>query len=480
MDVGRSPEAGDDDGFDARDAIARDRLHAALAALDPTGRVLGATPLAEAGVKAARRARDASASAVRAKIRRERSERRKAKALARANRSRMNRDDEDDDDADKGGDKGDSGSGSESSASGSDPDGMTEERLSAFAPDVLDRRRAVAHEARDPSTSALEKALAAARRHLGPRPESADISASASASGPLASSLSASLHRAALYFGATAVLRRARLAHDRRRVTLARGVLDRLFDAALGGRGDALRRVPGGRRLGGFDASAEEEKRDGETEAAHSARLASRPAALGPGLAACAASALDALARQPGAAPAIVGSSAWTAAACRLSSGAAPPQVRSAGARLVAALMDRRRLRGRALETLGRVARRAATDPRGGGSGGVRETGAARDDHKNDDARDDANRDGGVSSVGFAASADLGASSSAPGALALAEDAEAAHLASRAIDCVSRLATRASRDRSRFSALAVRVAFANASGDAERVHGTRGERLRGR
>ena len=478
MDVGGSPEAGDDDGFDARDAIARDRLHAALAALDPTGRVLGATPLAEAGVKAARRARDASASAVRAKIRRERSERRKAKALARANRSRMNRHDEDDD-ADKGGGKGDGGSGSESSASGSDPDGMTEERLSAFAPDVLDRRRAVAHEARDPSTSALEKALAAARRHLGPRPESAESSASASASGPLASSLSASLHSAALYFGATAVLRRARLAHDRRRVTLARGVLDRLFDAALGGRGDALRRVPGGRRLGGFDASAEEEKRDGETEAAHSARLASRPAALGPGLAACAASALDALARQPGAAPAIVGSSAWTAAACRLSSGAAPPQVRSAGARLVAALMDRRRLRGRALETLGRVARRAATDPRGGGSGGVRETGAARDDHKNDDARDDANRDGGVSSVGFAASADLGASSSAPGALALAEDAEAAHLASRAIDCVSRLATRASRDRSRFSALAVRVAFANASGDAERVHGTRGERLRG-
>ena len=246
-----------------------------------------------------------------------------------------------------------------------------------------------------------------------------------------------------------------------------------------GGRGDALRRVPGGRGSAGPTRpprGGEARRRDG---GGAPARLASRPAALGPGLAAAAASALDALARQPGARARIVGSSAWTAAACRLSSGgaAAPGEERGRAPRRGADGPPEASREGPSRRW---GASRAGRDgPPRRGSGGVRETGAARDDHKNDDARDDAESRRRRFLGGFRGVGGSGRVSSAR-ALWRSRRTRRRRTSPRARS----IASRASRRARPATALALlrarpRVARQRVGGRGAR-HGTRGERLRGR
>ena len=106
---------------------------------------------------------------------------------------------------------------------------MNEDQLSNFNPLVLMRR---AHE-EDEAThlrTPLESTLASIRRFKPAAPVTGDED-------PNGRNLA---HRACLYFGASAAMRRKRRSHDAERIRRAREVLELLLDAALGGRGDQL------------------------------------------------------------------------------------------------------------------------------------------------------------------------------------------------------------------------------------------------
>ena len=117
---------------------------------------------------------------------------------------------------------------------------MNEDKLSNFNPLVLMRR---AHEeTRRRTSTPLEAKLASIRRFKPAAPVTGTED-------PNGRNL---WHRACLYLGASAAIRRKRRTHDAERIRRAREVLDLLLDAALGGRGDQLgsARIAGDGRRG--------------------------------------------------------------------------------------------------------------------------------------------------------------------------------------------------------------------------------------
>ena len=228
--VGREDTRGSDGyGHDETNAESRAlSLHLALRSLDPTGEVLGSTPLASVGKKIVT-SETVSATAIRTQVRRAKAARRMAAggddddaAAARKKRKKAARDDGDsDDDVDD-----------------DDVERMNEDQLSNFNPLVLMRR---AHEADENAhfRTPLEAMIASIRRFKPAAPVTGDVNPDGSGWA----------HRAALYFGASAAMRRKRRTHDAERVRRAKEIYELLLDGALGGRGDQLAKFVGPRGL---------------------------------------------------------------------------------------------------------------------------------------------------------------------------------------------------------------------------------------
>ena len=206
---------GSDCTRDGRDGPVRRRrdgalaLHLALRSMDPTGETLGSTPLAAVGKRIVT-SETVSATAIRTQVRRAKA----ARAVTRSGEEKSERRKNDDSDDDVEDD---------------DIERMNEDQLSNFNPLVLMRR---AHE-EDEAThlrTPLESKLASIRRFKPAAPITGDED-------PNGRNL---WHRACLYLGASAAIRRKRRTHDAERIRRAREVLDLLLDAALGGRGDQL------------------------------------------------------------------------------------------------------------------------------------------------------------------------------------------------------------------------------------------------
>ena len=205
---GRDAPGGEKDG-----ALA---LHLALRSMDPTGETLGSTPLAAVGKRIVT-SETVSATAIRTQVRRAKA----ARAITRRG--------DDDDDATGRRARRKNGDDSDDDVEDDDIERMNEDQLSNFNPLVLMRR---AHE-EDEAThlrTPLESTLASIRRFKPAAPITGDED-------PNGRNLA---HRACLYFGASAAMRRKRRSHDAERIRRAREVLELLLDAALGGRGDQL------------------------------------------------------------------------------------------------------------------------------------------------------------------------------------------------------------------------------------------------
>ena len=205
-------------------------LHLALRSLDPTGEVLGSTPLAAVGKKIVT-SETVSATAIRTQVRRAKAARRMAAGG------------DDDDDADAARKKARKkaardGGDSDDDVDDDDVERMNEDQLSNFNPLVLTRR---AHEADENAhfRTPLEAMIASIRRFKPAAPVTGDVTPDGSGWA----------HRAALYFGASAAMRRKRRTHDAERVRRAKEIYELLLDGALGGRGDQLAKFVGPRGL---------------------------------------------------------------------------------------------------------------------------------------------------------------------------------------------------------------------------------------
>ena len=210
--VGREDTRGSDgyghegEGTHAEETNAESRalsLHLALRSLDPTGEVLGSTPLASVGKKIVT-SETVSATAIRTQVRRAKAARRMAADAdddadenKRKKRKKAARDgDDSDDDVDD-----------------DDVERMNEDQLSNFNPLVLMRR---AHEADENAhfRTPLEAMIASIRRFKPAAPVTGDVNPDGSGWA----------HRAALYFGASAAMRRKRRTHDAERVRRAKEI----------------------------------------------------------------------------------------------------------------------------------------------------------------------------------------------------------------------------------------------------------------
>ena len=347
--VGREDTRGSDgyghegEGTHAEETNAESRalsLHLALRSLDPTGEVLGSTPLASVGKKIVT-SETVSATAIRTQVRRAKAARRMAADAdddadenKRKKRKKAARDgDDSDDDVDD-----------------DDVERMNEDQLSNFNPLVLMRR---AHEADENAhfRTPLEAMIASIRRFKPAAPVTGDVNPDGSGWA----------HRAALYFGASAAMRRKRRTHDAERVRRAKEIYELLLDGALGGRGDQLAKFVGPRGLRP-DRDAYEVPAGGRDDSMVKGDD-SRPAELPAHGAAAAIHAISKFVVRSGGGPALVRSRQCLAAALRASGGAdRPPQVISRAGGMLQALVQRRRLRGKLLRRLGRICKRLAEE----------------------------------------------------------------------------------------------------------------------
>ena len=243
---------------------------------------------------------------------------------------------------------------------------MNEDQLSNFNPLVLMRR---AHE-EDEAThlrTPLESKLASIRRFKPAAPVTGDED-------PNGRNLA---HRACLYLGASAAIRRKRRTHDAERIRRAREVLDLLLDAALGGRGDQLgsARIAGDGRRGAkrpafslgdayeVPAGGDGGGGRGDDSGGRGGGDETRPAELPAHGAAAAIHAVSKFVVRSGGGPALIRSARRLAAALRASGGHdRPAQVISRAGGMLHALVQRRRLRGKLLRRLGRVCSRLAEE----------------------------------------------------------------------------------------------------------------------
>ena len=373
-----------------RDGGGDERTHLFLKALDPTGSVLGGTPLAEAGLDAAD-AEAASVKELRTKLRRDEARRaRRARAAQTGTRT----------EADAGSDASDASlSDDESIDNPFDLLDGSDEALaqSHYAPDVAARRRAERHERRDAKAHgvpAAARAVAALRRVAPARRSYREPPAG-------------SLRQFFLSFGASARLRDARARHDALRITLANRTLASLLDAALGGEGDevsaanAAAAAPEAASSPRKDPTPKTFRSRSETAGAPAlvpalttrglARLffgsvletpaRAKPGALPPAGAAAAMAAAAALALGDGGVPAFLKtdygdgteipktppSRTYLAAALRACGGVdRPPLVASRASDFVNRLVKRRRTRGALLRRLAAVMADAAAAPTDG------------------------------------------------------------------------------------------------------------------
>ena len=134
-------------------------------------------------------------------------------------------------------------------------DAMSAEELSTFRPDVLARRDAEDAEAESGRLTDLELFLSRLRRFKPPAPIDAGFNA---------------VKKVALSIGASAALKRARAAHDATRRKRAKALMENLLDAALGGRGDEVKRFAGDRLClpVGSEAWKQKEAKDAAARAA--------------------------------------------------------------------------------------------------------------------------------------------------------------------------------------------------------------------
>ena len=430
MDVG-----GDDGAVTGSGDVA---LHRALVDLDPTGEAVGGTALVAANGK--NRPTNVSLGQLRERVRREELQRARAKMLESSATGEISDEEE-------------------MYTMRTRADAMSAEELSTFRPDVLARRDAEDAEAESGRLTDLELFLSRLRRFKPPAPIDAGFNA---------------VKKVALSIGASAALKRARAAHDATRRKRAKALMENLLDAALGGRGDEVKRFAGDRlclpvgseawkqkeakdaaaraaakALKGVDpharpptppkgqkglakpipkSAAVTSKDKGKTaeEEAEETRLASRPASLPAPGAAAAMRACGELVDRPGGAPAFLhGSKRFVAAALRASGGSdRPPGVVSRAGVLVGGVVNRRRLRGTLLRRLGEVCASLEEDW---------------------DASDE-----------------------------LREDPDAENLALRAIEATRRAATFALKDRRASASLAILVAEATRRGDVDALEGKTG------
>ena len=322
-------------------------LHLALRSLDPTGETLGSTPLAAVGKRIVT-SETVSATAIRTQVRRAKAARAVTVRDDDARGRKSKNDDSDDDDVED-----------------DDIERMNEDQLSNFNPLVLMRR---AHE-EDEAThlrTPLEAKLASIRRFKPAAPVTGDED-------PNGRNLA---HKACLYLGASAAMRRKRRSHDAERIRRAREILNLLLDAALGGRGDqlgstlALRDGSGAERpalslgdayeapVGGGGGGRGDDSGGGRGEGDET-----RPAALPAHGAAAAIHAVSKFVVRSGGGPVLIRSARRLAAALRASGGHdRPAQVVSRAGGMLHALVQRRRLRGKLLRRLGRVCARLAEE----------------------------------------------------------------------------------------------------------------------